>query len=78
MRKMKLREIREYIASGDAVSVTLYGFDALESLRKAENGFDKVGYSTGVYGISGGIVQGRETGTLYAVVGRTTALFQLF
>ena len=39
---------------------------------------EKVGYSSGVYGINGGLVQDTETGTLYAIIGRCTNLFILF
>ena len=44
------------------------------TLRRLE----KVGYSMGVYGINGGLVQDTETGTLYAIIGRCSNLFILF
>lgn len=42
------------------------------------NRLDKVGYSTGIYGINGGLVQDPEKGTLYAIIGRCSNLFILF
>ena len=44
------------------------------TLRRLE----KVGYSAGVYGINGGLVQDTETGALYAIIGRSSNLFVLF
>lgn len=44
------------------------------TLRRLET----VGYSTGVYGINGGLVQDTETGALYAIIGRCSNLFILF
>ena len=41
-------------------------------------GIEKAGYSTGVYGINGGLVEDTETGTLYAIIGRCSNLFILF
>lgn len=78
MRKMTLREIRGYIAAGAAVDISNYAFKAVQELQASENGFDKIGYSTGLYGINGGIAQGRTSGQLYAIKSRSAALFQIF
>ena len=43
-----------------------------------EKYLDKVGYSVGVYGLNGGLLQGHESGTLYAITARTSALFIYF
>lgn len=39
---------------------------------------DKIGYSSGVYGLNGGLVEDMETGTRYAIIGRCSNLFTLF
>ena len=78
MRKMTLREIRGYIATGAAVDISGYSFKSMQELRASEKGFDKIGYSTGLYGINGGIVQGCTSGQLYAIKSRGAALFQIF
>lgn len=38
----------------------------------------KIGYSSGVYGLNGGLVEDMETGTWYAIIGRCSNLFILF
>lgn len=40
-------------------------------------GLEKIAYSSGVYGINGGLLMDKD-GALYAVVGRTANLFRLF
>jgi len=39
---------------------------------------EKVGYSSGVYGINGGLLQDSKTGQLYAITARNTALAMAF
>lgn len=68
MRKYKLKELRDLVRLGVAPSEYIY------TLRRLE----KVGYSSGVYGINGGLVQDTETGALYAIIGRCSNLFILF
>lgn len=78
MRKFKKLEIRGYIATGAAVDISGYSWKEIEELRQREKGFDIVGTSYSQIGITGGIAQGRETGTLYAVPSRCSALLQIF
>ena len=44
------------------------------TLRRLE----KVGYSAGIYGINGGLVEDTETRQLYTIIGRCSNLFILF
>jgi hypothetical protein len=61
-------------AAGVAEDYTNKPSEYIYTLRR----FEKVGYSSGVYGINGGIVQDTETGALYAIIGRCSNLFILF
>lgn len=36
---------------------------------------EKVGYSSGIYGINGGLIQNTETGEYYAITARNSNLF---
>ena len=78
MRRFQKSEIRGYIATGAAVDISGYSWIEIKELRQRENGFDVVGTSYSQIGITGGIAQGRETGTLYAVLSRCSALLQIF
>lgn len=74
MRKYKQRELRELVRLGVAEDYTNKPSGYIITLRRLE----KVGYSSGVYGINGGLVEDTETGQLYAIVGRCANLFILF
>lgn len=74
MRKYKQRELRELVRLGLADDYTNKPAEYMYTLRRLA----KVGYSTGVYGINGGIVEDTETGQLYAIIGRCSNLFILF
>lgn len=74
MRKYTQKELRELVRLGVAEDYTNKPSECAYILNRLE----KVGYSTGIYGINGGLVQDQETGTLYAIIGRCTNLFIVF
>lgn len=74
MRKYKLKELRELVRLGVAEDYTNKPSEYIYTLRRLA----KVGYSTGVYGINGGLVEDTETGQLYTIIGRCSNLFILF
>ncbi len=74
MRKYKQKELRDLVRLGAAEDCTNKPSECAYILNRLE----KVGYSMGIYGINGGLVQDPETGTLYAIIGRCTNLFIVF
>lgn len=74
MRKYTLKALRELVRLGVAEDYTNKPAENLYTLRRLE----KVGYSSGVYGINGGLVEDTETGQLYVIIGRCSNLFILF
>ena len=74
MRKYTQKELRQLVRLGVAEDYTNKPSNYIYTLNRLE----KVGYSSGVYGINGGLVQDPETGTLYAIIGRCSNLFILF
>lgn len=74
MRKYKLKELLQLVRLGVAEDYTNKPSEYIYTLRRLE----KVGYSSGVYGINGGLVQDTETGALYAIIGRYSNLSILF
>lgn len=74
MKKYTLKALRELVRLGVAEDYTNKPAENLYTLRRLE----KVGYSSGVYGINGGLVEDTETGQLYAIIGRCSNLFILF
>lgn len=78
MRKYTHKELKTLIRTGAAVDITNHGTAEYEALIENEKDLDKLGYSSGIYGINGGLLQGQETGTLYAITARSTAVFIYF
>ena len=74
MKKYTLKALRELVRLGVAEDYTNRPAEYLYTLRRLE----KVGYSSGVYGLNGGLLQDTETGALYAIIGRCSNLFILF
>lgn len=74
MRKYTQKQLRELVRLGCAEDYTHKPSEYIYTLRR----LDKVGYSSGVYGINGGLVEDMETGTRYAIIGRCANLFILF
>ena len=78
MKKVTVKFIKEIVSNKKGENISLYKFNDIKKLEKKEGGFEKIYYSTGVYGINGGVVKGNTTGKLYAITSRNTALFMLF
>jgi len=74
---MKLKEIKEYVRLGAAVDIGSFSFNQMQDFLHGHN-LEKVGTSHGVYGINGGLLRDLETGKLYAITARNSALFMAF
>lgn len=64
------KQLKELVKRGIAQDVT----NATEQSTIAEP-YRQIGYSCGVYGCNGMLLQGLTTGDLYAVTARTTAIY---
>ena len=69
MEKYTQKELRRLIKIGVAIDVT----DAGSRSVIPEN-YRQIGYSKGIYGCNGMLLQG-DSGQLYAVTARTTAIY---
>lgn len=69
MEKYTQRQLRSLVASGAAKDVT-YSDDQ----KAIPESYKQIGYAAGIYGCNGMLLQG-ESGQLYAVTSRTTAIF---
>ena len=75
MRKYTLSAIRVLVRDGFAHDITNADAETVLNIwRKSE----KVGYSSGVYGINGGLLRDMETGETYAITARNSNLFRCF
>lgn len=69
MRKCTLKTIKNYVRLGFAKDVT--------STHDLPDCYNKICYSTGTYGINGGVYEDKD-GNLYAITARSTNLFRIF
>lgn len=71
MEKYTQKQLKELVKSGAAVDVT----NAMSTAEAVPEDYKKIGYSLGVYGKNGLLLQGCESGKLYAVTARSSAIF---
>lgn len=69
MIKTTQRELKNLVKSGRAIDVT-----NADNRSAIPESYRQIGYSCGVYGCNGMLLQG-ESGQLYAVTQRTTAIY---
>ena len=69
MKKYTQKELRRLVNLGVALNIT-------KSHNREDLGerYEQVGYSKGIYGCNGKLLQG-ESGQMYAIIGATTALY---
>lgn len=70
MTKYTQKQLKELVKSGVAVDVT-----NADGRGAIPENYCQIGYACGVYGCNGMLLQGCESGSLYAVTARTTAIY---
>lgn len=77
LRKMTQKQIKDYVRDGVAIDITNYGFSEMKDFLHSHD-LDKIAVSRGTYGINGGLLQDRDTGEMYAITARNSALMMAF
>lgn len=77
MKKYTQSQLKALVRSGAAKNITNYNFTQMNEFLHAHS-LDKIGYSSGVYGLNGGLMKDTQTGQLYAITARNTALAMAF
>lgn len=75
MTKYAQKTIRNLVKNGAAIDITNHDGYMQEQLEALEGDLDCIGYSHGVYGVNGLLLKGRNSGTLYAITTRSSAIF---
>lgn len=70
MEKYTKKQLVNLVKTGVAIDVT----NAKKQSDISEH-YTQIGYASGIYGCSGMLLKGCDTGKLYAVTSRTTAIF---
>ena len=75
MKKYTQKELKNLVSLGAAEDITRGNNETRKTIESVEGYYTKIGYSAGVYGCNGMLLQGHKTGKLYAITARTTAIF---
>lgn len=76
MEKYTQKELRRLISIG-AAKLLDGTFQDIQKFIHTHN-IDKIGYSSGIYGINGGLIRDCDSGDLYAIPARNSTLFMIF
>lgn len=66
------KEMKMMVRTGIAKDITNASYESVEELN-----LEKIGFSTGVHGINGGVFRERDTKDLYVIIARNSLLFRL-
>lgn len=69
MEKYTIKQLKSLVNSGAAIDVTY-----AHKCADIPESYTQIGYASGIYGCNGMLLKG-ESGKLYAVTGRTTAIY---
>lgn len=69
MEKYTIKQLKSLVNSGAAIDVTY-----AKKQSEIPESYTQIGYASGVYGCNGMLLKG-ESGKLYAVIGRTSAIY---
>jgi hypothetical protein len=67
MEKVTVKELRRLVRIGAAEEIT--------ECKQITESVKQISYSSGVYGLNGALLRGEKSNKLYAIIGRTSALF---
>lgn len=71
------KQIRLFVEAGVAMDLTYAEQGISKEITDKEGSYTYIAFSHGTYGCNGMMIRGKKTGMLYAVTGRTPALFEL-
>jgi hypothetical protein len=77
MEKYTQKELKSMVLNETAIDLTNLSYDDLLNVKESENGFQQLGYSSGIYGCNGALLRGYNTKKLYVITSRNRNLFVL-
>ena len=77
MNKYTLKHLKQLAHDEIAFDITNISEFNLDQLQSYEKGFEKIGISSGTYGMNGALLKGYTTGGLYVITARNSTLFRL-
>ena len=75
MKKYTQKQLKELVKNNLAVDITNGDNTTRSDILKIEGSYEKIGYSAGIYGVNGLLLEGNATKKLYAITNRSTSIF---
>lgn len=75
MKKYTQKQLKQLVATGEAIDITYADNKKRDEIMAQEGNYTKVGYAAGTYGCNGCLFKGNNTGRLYAITSRSTAIY---
>ena len=76
MIRLRQKDLREMVHYYDAEDVTNATDEDYSIIMNREGWLRLIGYSAGTYGCNGMLLQGHNTGKLYAITSRTVNIYR--
>ena len=70
MKKYTQKQLKNLVATGAAIDVS-----RAKNTKDIPEYYSQIGYASGIYGCSGMLLKGIESGKLYAITSRTQAIY---
>lgn len=75
MVRLKQKDLKDMVYYNDAEDITHADKSDYAVIMNREGWLKQIGYSAGTYGCNGMLFQGHNTGKLYAITSRTSAIY---
>ena len=75
MMEVKQKELRNMTRKPYCEDITHGNEEDYQRIMKEEGWLDTIAYSTGMYGRSGTLYRGHNTGKMYVITSRTSAIY---
>lgn len=75
MTKYTRTQLKDMVKQGIAIDISYADNNTRNEIEEKEGFYRQIGYASGVYGCAGMLLKGEKTGTLYAITGRTQAIY---
>ena len=76
MRKYTQKQLKEFATLGFAKNITTLSFEDAQKFHK-EHDYTQIGYSSGIYGCNGALLEDTKTREKFVICARNSTLFQL-
>lgn len=75
MEKYTQKQLRNLVSNGVAEDITYGTNETRKRIEAVEGYYSQIGYAESIYGCGGMLLKGHKTGKLYAITGRTQAIY---